>query len=513
MSQQPKVFISHTTRDRRDHSLAHKLAAGLRDRGSQVWIAPDDVPVGSEWKREIVAGIMECCTHFLVILSAASTDAEWVLKEITLAAERRAADASFTILPLFAGRVGVYQGSDFIDCFQRVPYHERFTEQLNAVVHGLDLRSGVSDRYVELTEGFVGRDYVFAAIDEFLTTNRSGCFTVVGDPGEGKSAILAEYVRRTGCVAHFNLCAQGINRTSQCIKSINAQLTARYGLSIGQPPPDPWEYGAHWEELLRQATSKLDDGDQLVIAIDALDEVDMIGHPLGTNILFMPRYLPDGVYFVLTRRRLDVPFVNTAAQQTYNLLQHREGSLRDIRTYIRRATERQKLQEWIDNHGIGAEDFVEILADKSEFNFMYLHYVLPDIEKGVYQELDVESIPVGLQGYYEDHWVRMGMTRDPLPRGKIRVIYVMAEVRSPVSRELISQFVEQDGLTVQATIEEWRQFLHEQTFDGQPRYSVYHTSFLDFLRRKDTVQAAGETIKGVNAAIADVLWRDIMGDD
>jgi len=30
-----------------------------------------------------------------------------------------------------------------------------------------------------------------------------GYFTIEGDPGAGKSAILAEYVRRTGCIAHF----------------------------------------------------------------------------------------------------------------------------------------------------------------------------------------------------------------------------------------------------------------------------------------------------------------------
>ncbi|AFZ19611.1 hypothetical protein Mic7113_3900 [Allocoleopsis franciscana PCC 7113] len=54
------------------------------------------------------------------------------------------------------------------------------------------------------TKDFVGRKYVFHAIAEFLENQPNGYLIIEGDPGIGKSAILAEYVRRTGCVAHFN---------------------------------------------------------------------------------------------------------------------------------------------------------------------------------------------------------------------------------------------------------------------------------------------------------------------
>ena len=45
--------------------------------------------------------------------------------------------------------------------------------------------------------------------------------------------------------------------------------------------------------------------------------------------------------------------------------------------------------------------------------------VLLDIEKGLYdKDFKLESFPKGLQGYYDFHWRRMGMTANPLPDTK-----------------------------------------------------------------------------------------------
>lgn len=507
-----RVFVSHTTQDKRDLALAHELADGLRERGAKVWIAPEDIPVGAEWEPEIVSAIMQRCTHFLIIVSAASTTAEWVLKEIELAEARHNKDACFTILPLVAGKVGEYPGREFISRFQHVPYRDGLSDQLDCVISALALRPGVPDQYAELTEGFVGRDYVFAAFEDFRASEASGYFSVVGDPGEGKSAILAEYVRQTGCVAHFNVRAQSINRTGQCLESLYRQVCTRYGVSCSPPPEDPQEHGSYWDELLKETVKAVGEDDGLVVVVDALDEVELAGQPPGANILALPRYLPEGVHFLLSRRRKDVPFVVQSSQTIFDLINYRDDSLHDIHTYISRATGRQQLREWIEARALGIEAFVSTLAEKSEFNFMYLRYVLPEIERGAYRDLSIERLPVGLEGYYEDHWERMGMRATPLPRSKIRIVYILAEVRQPVSRQLIVDFSKEDAVTVQGVVDEWRQFLHEQEVDGQMRYSVYHTSFLDFLHRKDIVQAAGETIEGVHAAIADDLWEGLIGN-
>jgi len=189
----------------------------------------------------------------------------------------------------------------------------------------------------------------------------------------------------------------------------------------------------------------------------------------------------------------------------------------DVESYIRRNSQHVKLSEWMTRQNLTEEHFITTLADLSENNFMYLRYVLPEIENGTYQNLELTKLPTGLQGYYEDHWRHMGMTAKPLPRVKIRIIYVMCEVRQPVSRKLISEFatdraMQVDELAVQEVLDEWSQFLHEQLTSDGDRYSVYHSSFREFLHDKKVVQAAGVTIKDINALIANNLWADLFGD-
>jgi hypothetical protein len=281
-------------------------------------------------------------------------------------------------------------------------------------------------------------------------------------------------------------------------------------------PPDAVGDGAFLSQLLQEAAGKLSSGERLVIAVDALDEVDLaVGHS-GANILYLPSILPNGVYFVMTKRHMDLPLTVTARRTSYALEQDREGTVRDVSDHIRSGIRREGLEQWLGVRGISDDEFVATLVDRSEGNFMYLRYVLPEIRWGVYDDLEIGVLPKGLQGYYDDHWRRMGMLTHPLQRTRIRIIYILAEVKQPVSRRLIAQFATDhslavDELTVQEVLDDWRQFLHVRRRDTV-RFSLYHASFRDFLHRKDVVQAAGVAVKDINAMIADDLWGSLFGD-
>ncbi len=54
--------------------------------------------------------------------------------------------------------------------------------------------------------------------------------------------------------------------------------------------------------LLQKISDLLSPDERLIIAIDGLDRIDAQNQPPGTNLLYLPRYLPDKVYFILTRR-------------------------------------------------------------------------------------------------------------------------------------------------------------------------------------------------------------------
>ena len=364
----------------------------------------------------------------------------------------------------------------------------------------------------EKTAGFIGRENVFAAIDHFFATQRNGYFTIEGDSGMGKSAILAEYVKRSGCLAYFNIRSQGLNSTTDFLNTICTQLIVRYQLPYPSLPADAMQDGTFFSQLLREATMRLAPHERLVIAIDALDEVDLVGHPKGVNMLYLPSSLPERVYFIVTKQRAILPYTVYAPHYRFDLATCPVESQQDVRSYIQRATERYPLRQWINKRQLTLSDFVNTLADKSENNFMYLRYILSDIERGYYQNSSLDQLPTGLIAYYEDHWVRMGMTNKPLPRTKIKIIYLLAEVREPVSRSLIAEFAEVNQLTMQEVLNEWSQFLYEQRVEMHTRYSLYHASFRDFLHRKDIIKAAGVTIQGINALIANNLWGKLFGN-
>jgi hypothetical protein len=52
---------------------------------------------------------------------------------------------------------------------------------------------------------FVGRDFVFFKINDFFQQYDRGYFTIIGEPGVGKSAILAHYVCTNLAVVYYNV--------------------------------------------------------------------------------------------------------------------------------------------------------------------------------------------------------------------------------------------------------------------------------------------------------------------
>jgi hypothetical protein len=386
-------------------------------------------------------------------------------------------------------------------------------EELARVLHKLLNPQKVSTQFRSLiadkTEGFVGREYVFDAIQSFINDNPKGYFTITGDPGMGKSAILAKYSQDTGCIAHFNVQLQGLNRADQFLEGVCKQLIDRYQLPYDSLPLNATQDGEFLGQLLDEAAQNRN-GQPVIIAVDALDEVDAASYK-NANILYLPPHLPEGVYFILTRRRdVEVPLTSYTPKGIISLLDYQVDSQRDVRSFIQNRVEgSEKLRQQIDERKETTIIFTDKIADKSENNFMYLRYVLQDIESGAYKDLSLENFPQGLGDYYDFHWRRMGMDANPLPDAKIKIVYILGEVKQPVSRQQICDFSGEDTRIVQTVLNEWKQFLHEY---GKC-YSVYHSSFHNFLHRQDILERTGLTIPGINQMIVDYLTRGLFDDE
>ncbi|WP_323801822.1 MULTISPECIES: AAA family ATPase [unclassified Microcystis] len=374
--------------------------------------------------------------------------------------------------------------------------------------------SGYFDSLIKKqSQDFIGRVYVFNAISQFINSRESGYFLVTGDPGMGKSSILAQWVIDNQCIAYFNVKKER-DKASEFVENIIEQLNLRHNIKA-----DFNDNRNEYSNLLLSALEKAsqESKEKIVIVIDALDEVDPYSCQ-GANILFLSANLPKNVFIIMSERR-DTPAQLSGkhlANESLSLLdsKYEADTNQDIRDYVRaKINKTETLRKQIEIIANSINEFIDVITEKSEKNFLYLRYMLPNIEEGVYQSITkLDSLPKGLQDYYEKHWERMGMMSSPLPKTKLYVIYHLSESYRAISREQVAKYIGETNITVQEILDEWLQFLHKQNIKDEICYKIYHQSFQDFLNRIDIIQAAGIDLKEINkqkTRILNKIWRNL----
>nr|MBO3464417.1 transcriptional regulator [Aetokthonos hydrillicola CCALA 1050] len=189
------------------------------------------------------------------------------------------------------------------------------------------------------------------------------------------------------------------------------------------------------------------------------------------------------------------------------------SSRQDIENYIwfflqENPKTKDSLSKWIQDRKFSALTFVETITEKSQNNFMYLYHLLPGIAKGEYNDFsELDKFPKGLKEYYQTHWKRMGM--DTEQKEKMVIILFILVESTPISCEMIAEIAEQDEYDVQKVLDQWVEYLKDQNIDGKICYSIYHTSFLDFLKRKAELETTRKLFKEVNQRMAEYFKREM----
>lgn len=346
-----------------------------------------------------------------------------------------------------------------------------------------DLRRSFDSFIADKARGFVGRGFVLKELDKFIEANpeSGGYFIIQGDPGIGKSAIMAHVVKTRGYVHHFNIASQSINKPSQFLDSVCKQLIDDYCLNI-EWSDNADKDGAFLNRVLAEASKKVEAGEELVIAIDALDEVDMVGVPTRANILFLPESLPRGVFVVATTRREQALGIKAMNLRVFPLLPESADNLRDVRQYIEAHLQDTELQARLTEWAATEAEFIDTMVAKSEGNFMYLRHVLPAIKSGYFKSAGLTQLPDGLLAYYEEHWNHMQEVTADFEQVYKPVVCVLAAVKEPVSIAKVASFTELNDARVAQVIKEWIEFLHEEVAaNNEHRFSVYHSTFRSFL--------------------------------
>lgn len=364
------------------------------------------------------------------------------------------------------------------------------------------------------TSEFIGRRFVFRAVDDFLDSP-GGCLLLSGDPGIGKTTFMAELLRRRRYVHHFiEYGSPRARRREHALSNLCAQIINRYGLPYRNLPHDANQSSDCLLNLCEEALAGLEDHAKLVLLVDALDELDL--EPGRTaNVLDLPRDLPPNVFWLVSKRSdSDVPLRFDSGMHPLCEIRHDSPeNLEDIADFVRRALARPGLDSYLRAHSLSSTDFVRKLVARSEGNFMYLHHVLVEIENGIYRDESMDNIPFGLTGYYEDHWRRLRALSgdDQWFELKVPVLSLVTAASRPISAGLIAGTLEMQGQEsrIASALAEWSQFLHvsQASASSAKSYKLYHGSFHEFVRKKDVIEAERIRLEASRRSIVDFVMR------
>jgi hypothetical protein len=333
----------------------------------------------------------------------------------------------------------------------------------------------------ERTRDFVGRrgllERLASTIDEPQFS--SGYVIVCGEPGIGKTALLATLVRRDGLVHHFNSVLTGLVSTEVFLRNICARLIVKYQLPYNRLPDDVTADSSRLLTLLDEAAKN----QRVVVAVDAIDETPGNGHG---NQLLLPPVLPRDVFFVLTMRDPNGAGLYVDERRDLSLDERDPESREDAREYVVAFITRHHVMmaRRLAALGMTADAFADLLTERSEGNFMYLRHVLRSVRHHTTGGTDLDALgalPRGLQAYYAHLERQLAPRGGSAPTRQLAVLAVLATWPEPLSADRLALFSGERLDTTRAVLRRWAGFLNPSVVDGETRFALYHTSFREFL--------------------------------
>lgn len=343
---------------------------------------------------------------------------------------------------------------------------------------------------------FVGREPFLQEIADWIDGKAGGYLLLLGPPGQGKSALMAELARREGerggCLLHMVKSERSPLKFLPSLTSQAAKLAhTRLGSEAYQGDVDQLRAGlVKGVEALRGARGRA------VVVIDALDEL-----PDDANVNFLPPQPPEGVRVVLSCRP-NVPLVNSLKNRLHGQHEIREVpdlAEADFRELLGRRLEAGELE-----HIGRAVDYADVFRHLGGHP-LFLHHFIDRVRQeseeaaktGQPFHFDVAALPTTNQEYCRDVCNRVRQLGPggfvPL-EGRIqsRLLQLLCVARDGLRVQDLADLLAADGQPVLLNeCNDRMEAISQYLLDiGNGRYRPFHQALADFVRRDD-LGAAG----------------------
>lgn len=425
--EQVKLFLSYGRKDAK--GLADRLCVDLSAAGYDVWQDTQEITTGTSWQHEIIDGLRSAQLVIGLMSPHSVRDSRTSPDGVDSICLGEIAHALFSpppqlVIPVMAQQceapLSIFH-LDYTDMTAWQESEDQYQAGLQRLLDGIAAALSGEKRYRkwyqqlnpwdfaaflhEKREGFIGREWLFDEVDAWRVGHQESALLITGDPGTGKSAVVAELVHSNphGQVIAYHCCQADTKETLQpwrFVRSIAAMIASKlpdYAAQLDNPDI---------QEILSQESCQSDAGSafergiltplQAVTApeegvryllVDALDEALTLDASTNTIVRLLAtrlNRLPPWLRIVATTRNEEAVLDRLSTLRAKEIHAEDSRNLEDIDRYIASRLETPNLAALLAQSDASLQAVTDVLLDKSQGNFLYVKQALIALEREQY---------------------------------------------------------------------------------------------------------------------------------
>ena len=352
-----------------------------------------------------------------------------------------------------------------------------FLQYINVVEWNTKTTDEFKDRVDELTEIFKGRTEEKNYLKEFFDKKESGFCFIFGNPGVGKSALIAQIFKelsyRSKKEKNNNLLIEYFIRRGTIHAKEETLLTylnnrieeiCKTGIPIGKSTVD---MRTNLHKRLTEASNKLENK-KIILLIDGLDEGIEEDHSILDHLI-SETY--KNILVVYGSRFTDnvEKFYNDISAESKQSIEVKGLNKNDIRAILYEVVNKYELEE----------SFVEKIAEKSEGNPLYLKMLCLALEDGEIGINESIKLPSRVDDFYKSFLERYSR----LKNGNILLqsLYLFAAAKDYLTQEHLELMLDIGEADSELVIYTLQEVLYDNPSTPEKDYQLFHESFREYL--------------------------------